>query len=109
MTLTILRYNNRKLYIPSAINNALKGIVKIGRYTTLSEIRKLISNNKELNIKVQNNKGIDITKTVLYNCLKSDLFTLMDLYSLVREQALQQSVLNSYESETAFYRNGIEL
>tara|TARA_R100000501_G_C2569307_1_gene76800 strand:+ start:365 stop:694 length:330 start_codon:yes stop_codon:yes gene_type:complete len=109
MTLTILRYNNRKLYIPQNVNIALKGIVKLGRYVTLPEIRKLISENKDIIIKVTNSKGINITKNTLYNCLLPSLFTLGDLYNLVREQAQCQSVLNSYESETAFYRNGIEL
>ena len=109
MTLTIFRYKNRKLYIPRQINISLRDIIKTGRYTTLSEIGKLVSGNKELLIKVQNAEGVDITKDVLLNCLNSNLFTLRDLYNLVREQSLKQSVLSNPLLETTIYKSGTEL
>ncbi len=114
MRVNISYYPNRKMYARKDDNIALKGTpiekyLGFGRYVSGKELKYLIS---ELNvkIKVRNKKtGEDITRRILLNLLDANLFTEKDLYSLVREQSQCRSVLNKYESERAFSRNGIEL
>lgn len=112
MTINIIKFDNRKLYVRAIDNTPLKGTVAekyLGRYINGTELKKLIA-DFGIRIKVTHKKtNDDVTKEVLVQLLKADLFTLEDLYDLVQQQALRQSVLNKYESENAFYRNGIEL
>ena len=109
MALTILRYSNRKLYIPQAINKEYTDQIKVGRYITLAQLKAVIGNDTSLRIYVKNYNGMDITKTVLLNCLRPHLFSETDLYNLVRKQFLEQFVRGIAPLEIPSLQTGAEL
>ena len=110
MVLTLLKYDNRKLYIPKNQNTvAMTDTFGVG-YTTLACIRSFLGIYPKLILNVIHVRTRkDVTKDVLLSALRPDLFTLGDLHSLLREQAQGISVLNSLPSETKVCTNGAEL